>query len=77
MKNLEGKKVKDLTVEEREYLEARISGYYSGGNRLIIGKNEVVVDFENGLSVDGWIINTEDEMVYELDEDAEIYHPSK
>lgn len=71
------KKVKDLTVEEREYLETRISGYYIGDDKLVIGKNEVVVDFENGLSVAGWIVNTEEEMYYELDEEAEIYYPSK
>ena len=74
---LEGKKVKDLTVEEREYLETRISGGYMGDYNLVIGKNEVVVDFDNGLSVNGWIINTEEEMYYELDEEAEIYYPSK
>ena len=74
---LEGKKVKDLTVEEREYLETRISGDYMGDYNLVIGKNEVVVDFDNGLSVNGWIINTEEEMYYELDEEAEIYYPSK
>lgn len=75
MKNLQGKKVKDLTVEEREYLERTISGDYRGGNRLEIGKNEVIIDFENGLSVMGWIVCTEDEMHYELDEDAVIYDP--
>lgn len=74
---LEEKKVKDLTVEKREYLETRISGYYIGDDKLVIGKNEVVVDFENGLSVAGWIVNTEEEMYYELDEEAEIYYPSK
>ena len=77
MMRLEGKKVKDLTVEEREYLETRISGYYTGGNRLIVGKNEAVIDFENGLSVNGWIVNTKEEIYYELNEEAEIYNPSK
>ena len=77
MMHLEGKKVKDLTVEEREYLETRISGGYMGDYNLVIGKNEVVVDFDNGLSVNGWIVNTEEEMYYELDEEAEIYYPSK
>lgn len=74
---LEGKKVKDLSKEEREYLEATISGDYRGSNgKLEIGRNEVTIDFENGLSVLGWIVNTEDEMVYELNEDAVIYNPS-
>ena len=79
MKNkLEGKKVKDLSKDEREYLENTISGDYRGlDDKLVIGRNEVVIDFENGLSVLGWVINTEEEMYYELDEDAEIYHPSK
>lgn len=74
---LEGKKVKDLSKEEREYLENTISGDYIGDDKLVIGKNEVVIDFENGLSVNGWIINTEEEMYYELDEEAKIYYPSK
>ena len=78
MMHLEGKKVKDLTVEEREYLETRISGYYRGPNdKLEIGRNEVTIDFENGLSVNGWIVNTKEEIYYELNEEAEIYNPSK
>ena len=79
MKNkLEGKKVKGLTMKERECLENTISGGYRGSNdKLIIGKNEITIDFENGLSAGGWIVNTEEEMYYGLDEDAEIYHPSK
>lgn len=75
---LEGKKVKDLSKKEREYLETSISGYYLREyGELVIGKNEVVVDFDNGLSVAGWIVNTEEEMYCELNEDAEIYYPSK
>lgn len=79
MKNkLEGKKVKDLSKDEREYLENTISGDYRGlDDKLVIGKNEVVIDFENGLSVLGWIINTEEEMYCELNEDAEIYNSVK
>ena len=77
MKNLKGKKVKDLTMEEREYLERRISGDYRGGNRLEIGRNEVIIDFENGLSVMGWIVKGEDEQYYEFDEDAIIYDPAE
>lgn len=75
---LEGKKVRELSKEERKYLESTISGDYRGlDDKLKMGKNEVTIDFENGLSVAGWIVNTEHEMYYELNEDAVIYDPSK
>lgn len=78
MKNLEGKKVKDLTEEERIYLETTISGEYIGPNdKLVIGVNEATLDFENGLSVAGWIINTGDEKYYYLNNEATIYDASK
>ena len=78
MDNLEGKKVKDLSKEEREYLESIISGDYRGlENKLKIGRNEATIDFQNGLSVSGWIINTEEEWYYEMDEEATIYDPTQ
>ena len=78
MKNLEGKKVKELTLEEKVYLETSISGEYIGPNdKLVIGVNEATLDFENGLSVAGWIINTGDEKYYYLNEEATIYDASK
>ena len=78
MKNLERKKVKDLTMEEREYLETTISGEYIGPNdKLVIGVNEATIDFENGLSVAGWIIDTGNEKYYRLNEEAVIYDASK
>lgn len=78
MKNLEGKKVKDLTVEEKIYLETTVSGEYIGPNdKLVIGVNEATIDFENGLSVAGWIINTGDEKYYKLNEEATIYNSIK
>ena len=78
MKNLEGKKVKDLTEEERIYLETTISGEYIGPkDKLVIGVNEATLDFENGLSVAGWIINTSNEKYYYLNDEATIYDASK
>lgn len=78
MKNLEGRKVKDLTVEEKIYLETTVSGEYIGPNdKLVIGVNEATIDFENGLSVAGWIINTGDEKYYYLNDEATIYNPTK
>lgn len=77
MKSLKGKKVKELTVEEREYLERTISGDYrmDDDGKIKEGRTEVTIDFENGLSVTGWVVSTEDEVYYELDEEAEIYDP--
>lgn len=78
MKNLEGKKVKDLTAEEKIYLETTVSGEYIGPNdKLVIGVNEATIDFENGLSVAGWVINTGDEKYYYLNDEATIYNPTK
>lgn len=77
---LKGKKVKDLSVEEREYLERAISGDYRGkmdNGKNTIGRHEATIDFENGLSVGGWFVNTEEEMYYEMDEEAEIYDPTE
>ena len=76
MTNLIGKKVKDLTAEEREYLENNISGDYRGlSNELEKGENFITIDFVNGLSVAGILHNNEDEIYYELDEEATIYDP--
>lgn len=76
---LKGKKVKDLSAEEREYLESIITGDYrgEGDQRLKAGRHEVTIDFENGLAVNGWVVNTEEEMYYEMDEEAEIYDPAE
>ena len=80
MKNLVGKKVKDLSAEEREYLERTISGDYLGEMKSsvnTIGRHEVTIDFENGLSVGGWFVFTEKERYYEFDEEAVIYDPAE
>ena len=73
-----GKKVKDLTAEQREYLENNISGDYRGiDNKLKKGINEITIDFANGLSVAGYLHNDEEETYYELDEEATIYDPAE
>ena len=76
---LKGKKVKELSAEEREYLESIIAGDYrgEGDQKLKVGKTEATIDFENRLAVNGWIVNTEEEMYYEMDEEAEIYDPAE
>ena len=73
-----GKKVKDLTLEQREYLENNISGDYRGlDNKLKKGINEITIDFANGLSVAGYLHNDEEETYYELNEEATIYDPAE
>ena len=77
---LKGKKVKELSAEEREYLERTISGDYRGEMKSsvnTIGRHEVTIDFENGLSVGGWFVFTEKERYYEFDEEAVIYDPAE
>lgn len=73
--NLAGKKWGELTHEEKENLT--ISGYYPETTRLEVGEHQVTVDFENGLSVAGAIIVTEDEMEIFVDDQAIIYDPAQ
>ena len=76
--NLEGKKVKDLSVEEREYLKNTISGFYlKQDDNLKIGRNKVTFKFKNGLSVLGWIVEDEEGSYCEWEGDAVIYNPGK
>lgn len=70
-----GKKVRELNKFEKEYLESIASGYYNGESKLQDGTNEVTIDFHNGLSVAGRIINEDYELVWELEEDGLIYNP--
>lgn len=74
LKNLVGKKWGELTHEEKESL--KISGYYPE-TRLEIGEHQIIVDFENGLSVAGTLVVTEDEVEIVIDDQAIIYNPAE
>ena len=73
-KNLADKKWGELTYEEKENL--KISGYYPETIRLEVGEHQIIVDFENGLSVAGTIVVTEDEMEIVINDQAIIYNPA-
>ena len=75
LKNFAGKKWGELTHEEKENLN--ISGYYPEMNRLEVGNFEITVDFENGLSVAGTLVVTEDEVEIVIDDQAIIYNPAE
>lgn len=75
---LEGKAIKELPIEIRTMLYEQISGDYRGlESELQEGKNEVTIDFQNGLSVAGYLYNNENEIYYEFEQEAKLYNPSK
>ena len=73
MTNLEGKKYGELNEIQQEEILNMITGTYDG---IEVDQNgtDVTFDLENGLSVAGKIIDSE-EVVYEIDEEAVIYNP--
>ena len=75
LKNLVGKKWGELTHEEKETL--KVSGYYPETTRLEVGEHQIIVDFENGLSVAGALVVTEDEMEIVINDQAIIYDPAE
>ena len=74
MTNLEGKKYGELNEAQREEILNMISGTYDGIEVDQNGTN-VTFDLDNGLSVAGKIIDNEEEVVYEIDDEAVIYNP--
>ena len=74
MTNLEGKKYGELNETQQEEILNMITGTYDG---IEVDKNgtDVTFDLENGLSVAGKIIDNEEEVVYEIDDEAVIYNP--
>ena len=73
--NFAGKKWGELTHEEKETL--KITGYYPEMNRHEVGEHQIIVDFENGLSVAGILVVTEDEMEIVIDNKSIIYNPAE
>ena len=73
MTNLEGKKYGELNEIQQEEILNMITGTYDG---IEVDQNgtDVTFDLENGLSVAGKIIDNE-EVVYEIDDEAVIYNP--
>ena len=73
MTNLEGKKYGELNETQREEILNMITGTYDG---IEVGQStDVTFDLENGLSVAGKIIDNDEEVVYEIDDEAVIYNP--
>ena len=74
MTNLEGKKYGELNEAQQEEILNMITGTYDG---IEVDQNgtDVTFDLENGLSVAGKIIDNDEEVVYEIDDEAVIYNP--
>ena len=74
MKNLENKKYGELNEAQKEEVLNMICSIYDG---IEVDQNgtDVTFDLENGLSVAGKIIDNEEEVVYEIDDEAVIYNP--
>ena len=74
MTNLEGKKYGELNETQREEILNMITGTYDG---IEVNQNgaDVTFDLDNGLSVKGKIIDNDEEVVYEIDDEAVIYNP--
>ena len=74
MTNLEGKKYGELNETQQEEILNMITGTYDG---IEVDQNgtDVTFDLENGLSVAGKIIDNDEEVVYEIDDEAVIYNP--
>ena len=74
MKNLEGKKYGELNEAQQNMIKNMITGTYDG---IEVDQNgtDVTFDLDNGLSVAGKIIDNDEEVVYEIDDEAVIYNP--
>lgn len=74
MTNLEGKKYGELNETQQEEILNMITGTYDG---IEVDQNgtDVTFDLDNGLSVAGKIIDNDEEVVYEIDDEAVIYNP--
>lgn len=74
MKNLEGKKYGEFNEDQKEKILNMICSIYDG---IEVNQNgtDVTFDLENGLSVAGKIIDNDEEVVYEIDDEAVIYNP--
>ena len=74
MKNLENKKYGELNEAQKEEVLNMICSIYDG---IEVDQNgtDVTFDLENGLSVAGKIIDNDEEVVYEIDDEAVIYNP--
>ena len=74
MKNLENKKYGELNEAQKEEVLNMICSIYDG---IEVDQNgtDVIFDLNNGLSIAGKIIDSEEEVVYEIDDEAVIYNP--
>ena len=79
-RGLKGKRFGELTAEMQKEVEGMISGTYFGTGFGIDakapttpGEYPITVDLENGLSIAGTYIVTEDEVVTEINDDGIFY----
>lgn len=70
MKKYIGKKWKQLTKKEQETLLKKANPFECSTGKCII-------DLTENLSVNGEVINTEEERYIEIDNDAIIYNPKE
>ncbi|WP_343349190.1 hypothetical protein [Terrisporobacter petrolearius] len=73
MKKYIGKKWYQLTEEQQELLLSSVIDTIDGRNSSRVKNGECIVDFENGLSVPGVVIETEDDYCIEIDDNSIIY----
>lgn len=76
-RGLKGKRFGELTAEMQKEVEGMISGTYFGTGFGIDakaptapGEYPITVDLENGLSIAGTYIVTEDEVITEINDDG-------
>lgn len=70
MKKYIGKKWKQLTKKEQETLLKK-------ANPFECSEGKCIIDLTENLSVNGEVINTEEERYIEIDNDAIIYNPKE
>lgn len=76
MKNLKGKKWGQLTEEQQYELLNCVVDTIDGCDGSRVRHGECIVDFDNGLSVAGYV-NSENDYEIEIDNNAILYDPAE
>lgn len=72
MKNLKGKKWGQLTEEQQYDLLSRVVDTIDGCSSSKVRHGECIVDFDNGLSIAGYV-NAENDYDIEIDDNSILY----